>query len=46
VHPRVLSAGVETLLVNGKPAIDGGELTGAAAGRELSHPPAPGSCGS
>jgi N-acyl-D-aspartate/D-glutamate deacylase len=44
VHPRVLSRGVEYLLVNGRMAIADGELTGIAAGRVRLHPPTPGTC--
>ncbi|MBN8713296.1 MAG: amidohydrolase family protein [Xanthomonadales bacterium] len=44
VHPRVLSAGVVDLLVNGQPVIAGGKLTNAAPGRLLLHTPTPGTC--
>ena len=44
VHPRELSVGVQTLLVNGVPAIVDGKLTGAAAGRALKHTPPAGTC--
>ena len=44
VHPRVLSAGVEELWVNGVPAIHAGKMTGQAAGRVLLHTPTAGSC--
>ncbi len=40
----VLSEGVVTLLVNGKPAVDGGQMTDALSGRPLPHTPTPGSC--
>lgn len=43
-NPRVLSAGVVHLLVNGVPAIDGGEATDVRAGRVLRHAPPAGSC--
>jgi N-acyl-D-amino-acid deacylase len=39
VHPRELSAGVEELWVNGRPAMHQGKLTGEAAGRVLLHRP-------
>jgi len=35
LHPKRLSVGVRTLLVNGVLAIDGGVMTGALAGRPL-----------
>jgi len=44
VHPRELSVGVKTLLVNGVPSIQDGRLTGSAAGRALKHAPKAGSC--
>jgi N-acyl-D-aspartate/D-glutamate deacylase len=44
VHPAVLSQGVQTLLVNGVPAVDGGKPTGALPGRAIPHTPTPGSC--
>lgn len=44
VRPRELSAGVQTLLVNGTPAIRDGKLTSAASGRALKRMPAPGTC--
>jgi N-acyl-D-aspartate/D-glutamate deacylase len=44
VHPRVLSAGVEELLINGRSALQGGKLTRAARGRMLLHAPTPGTC--
>ena len=37
VNPEVLSTGVRYLLVNGKLAVDGGQLTNAMAGRALKH---------
>lgn len=43
-NPRVLSAGVAYLLVNGVPAIDGGEATDVRAGRVLRHAPPAASC--
>ena len=42
--PRELSSGVQTLLVNGVVAIDGGSATEALAGRVLRHVPPEGSC--
>jgi N-acyl-D-aspartate/D-glutamate deacylase len=42
--PTLLAAGVQTVLVNGVPAVDGGKMTGRAAGRALPHAPTPGSC--
>jgi N-acyl-D-aspartate/D-glutamate deacylase len=42
--PTLLAAGVQTVLVNGVPAVDGGKMTGRAAGRALLHTPTPGSC--
>jgi N-acyl-D-aspartate/D-glutamate deacylase len=44
VRARELSVGVQTLLVNGIPAIQDGKLTAAAAGRALKQTPPPGSC--
>jgi N-acyl-D-amino-acid deacylase len=44
LHPRELSAGVEELWINGRPAIHAGKLTGEAPGRVLLHSPPPGSC--
>ncbi|CAN5272474.1 amidohydrolase family protein [soil metagenome] len=43
-QPRLLAAGVRTVLVNGALAVDKGALTGAAAGRALPHTPTPGRC--
>jgi N-acyl-D-amino-acid deacylase len=34
-HPHRLATGVSYVLVNGTPAVDGGQLTGAKAGRVL-----------
>ena len=44
VHPRVLSEGVDELFVNGRAAIQRGELTHEAAGRMLLHTPPAGTC--
>ena len=38
VNPRVLSAGVAELFVNGQAAVDGGKVTGALPGRTLVRP--------
>jgi len=38
VHPRVLSAGVVDLFVNGQAAIDGGKQTNVLSGRDLLRP--------
>ena len=43
-QPALLAAGVQTVLVNGRIAVDKGEPTGVAAGRALPHTPAPGAC--
>ncbi|MEO7679797.1 MAG: amidohydrolase family protein [Sphingomonas sp.] len=43
-QPTLFAQGVRTVLVNGKVAVDGGKLTGSAAGRALPHVPRPGSC--
>jgi N-acyl-D-amino-acid deacylase len=43
-RPAVLATGVQTVLVNGRIAVDKGEPTGTAAGRALPHKPAPGAC--
>ncbi len=43
-RPTLTAAGVRTVLVNGVVAVDGGALTGRAAGRALPHAPTPGSC--
>ena len=42
--PTLFAAGVRTVLVNGVLAVDGGRMTGRAAGRALPHTPTPGSC--
>lgn len=42
--PTLYAAGVQTVLVNGVVAVDGGKMTGRAAGRALPHTPTPGSC--
>lgn len=44
LHPELLTEGVQTLLVNGTLAVDGGKPTGAAAGRAIRHAPPPGTC--
>jgi len=44
LHPRESSAGVEELLVNGRPSVHAGKLTGAARGQMLLHVPPAGSC--
>jgi N-acyl-D-aspartate/D-glutamate deacylase len=44
LQPELLAEGVETLLVNGTLAIDGGRPTGAAAGRVVRHAPPAGTC--
>lgn len=38
VNPRVLSAGVTELFVNGQAAVDNGKVTGALPGRDLVRP--------
>ncbi|MDQ8757636.1 amidohydrolase family protein [Sphingosinicella sp. LHD-64] len=43
-EPTLLAAGMRTVLINGVPAVDNGELTGAAAGRGLAHAPPAGTC--
>jgi N-acyl-D-aspartate/D-glutamate deacylase len=43
-EPELPAAGVRTVLVNGIVAVDGGALTGKAAGRALPHRPTPGTC--
>lgn len=43
-QPTLPATGVRTVLVNGVVAVDGGRLTGAAAGRALPHAPMPGRC--
>jgi N-acyl-D-aspartate/D-glutamate deacylase len=42
--PTLYASGVRTVLVNGVLAVDGGKLTGRAAGRALPHMPTPGTC--
>jgi N-acyl-D-amino-acid deacylase len=42
--PTELAVGVQTVLVNGVLAVDGGKLTGRAAGRALPHHPPAGTC--
>ena len=37
IHPTLLGTGMVTVLVNGQPAIDGGQPTGIAAGTALPH---------
>lgn len=44
VNPTVLTEGVQTLLVNGAVAIDGGKPSGIAAGRGIRKTPPAGSC--
>ncbi|MES2021808.1 MAG: amidohydrolase family protein [Pseudomonadota bacterium] len=43
-QPTELAIGVQTVLVNGVLAVDGGKLTGRAAGRALPHRPSTGTC--
>jgi N-acyl-D-aspartate/D-glutamate deacylase len=43
-QPTELAVGVQTVVVNGILAVDGGKLTGRAAGRALPHRPPAGSC--
>ena len=43
-QPKLLAAGVRTVVVNGVLAVDKGALTGKAGGRALPHAPTPGSC--
>ena len=43
-QPTLYAAGVRTVLVNGVLAVDGGKMTGRAAGRALPHTPTPGTC--
>ena len=43
-QPTLLAEGVSMVVVNGVLAVDGGRLTGQAAGRALKHRPTPGSC--
>ena len=42
--PTLTAAGVRIVLVNGRIAVEGGKLTGIAAGRALAQTPPPGSC--
>ncbi|WP_211260701.1 N-acyl-D-amino-acid deacylase family protein [Pseudoxanthomonas dokdonensis] len=44
LHPQELSLGVQSLLVNGRLAIDQGEATDVLAGKLLHHVPTAGSC--
>jgi N-acyl-D-aspartate/D-glutamate deacylase len=44
LHPAVLSVGVIDLWINGKLAVDAGEMTDALSGRVLSHAPRAGTC--
>ncbi|WP_024868574.1 N-acyl-D-amino-acid deacylase family protein [Pseudoxanthomonas suwonensis] len=44
LEPKVLARGVETLLVNGQLAIDGGQATDALGGQVLHHRAADGTC--
>ena len=43
-QPTLFAHGVQTVVVNGKIAVDQGKLTGVAAGRALPHTPTPGTC--
>jgi N-acyl-D-aspartate/D-glutamate deacylase len=43
-HPGLTAAGVRTVLVNGRLAVDDGKLTGDAAGRALPRTPPAGAC--
>ncbi|MBA3677590.1 MAG: amidohydrolase family protein [Sphingosinicella sp.] len=43
-QPKLLAAGVRTVVVNGKVAVDNGALTGTAAGRSIAHIPTRGTC--
>lgn len=43
-QPTLLATGVRAVVVNGVLAVDGGRLTGKAAGRALPHQPTPGTC--
>jgi N-acyl-D-amino-acid deacylase len=43
-QPTLPAAGVRTVIVNGVVAVDGGALTGKAAGRALPHTPTTGTC--
>ncbi len=42
--PTLYAAGVRTVLVNGRIAVDQGKLTGVASGRALAHVPPPRTC--
>ena len=42
--PTLPAAGVRTVIVNGRIAVEGGKLTDVAAGRALAHRPKSGSC--
>jgi N-acyl-D-amino-acid deacylase len=44
LHPTVLSEGVVELWVNGKLAVDAGQMTDALSGKMLSHVPTAGTC--
>ena len=44
MEPTLFSTGVETVVVNGKVEIDGGQVTGVAGGRALPHTPTAGTC--
>jgi N-acyl-D-amino-acid deacylase len=44
VHPRLLTEGVDELVVNGALVLDGGKLTGQAPGRVLLRTPPAGTC--
>ena len=44
VHPQLLAAGVDAVLVNGRLAVRAGDLTGEAAGRVLLRAPPAGKC--
>jgi N-acyl-D-amino-acid deacylase len=44
VHPQLLAAGVDAVLVNGRLAVRAGDLTGEAAGRVLLRTPPAGKC--
>jgi len=43
-QPTLRAEGVRSVVVNGVLAVDGGRLTGRAAGRALKHRPTPGTC--
>lgn len=44
VQPALFAQGVDTVIVNGVVAVEGGAPTGAAAGRPLPRTPPPGAC--